>query len=608
MHKKLGLKCGIEIHQQLEGKKLFCSCPTLLRDDEPHFTIRRKLRASAGESGKVDVAAAQEQSLNKTFIYQGYHDTTCLVETDSEPPHPINQDALYTGLQLCKLVKAKISPIVQVMRKTVVDGSNTSGFQRTALIARKGLIETSEGDVRIDNISLEEEACKNVSESGNEKTYRLDRLGIPLIEIGTAPDIKTPDQCQEVSKKLGMLLRSLNGVKRGLGTIRQDVNISIKGGNRIEVKGFQDLKMIPTLIELEMKRQHELLKLKDELRAVRLNDLQITDLTILLKNLDSKIIQKTIEKNGKILGIKLHSFSGLIGRELQPNYRLGTELAGRAKVKAGVGGIFHSDEMPNYGITDKNVRLIRKKLKCAPKDAFVLVAASEKKATLALEAVYERVQELWKGVPKEVRSDNPDGTTRYMRPMPGAARMYPETDVPLIKPDISEIRLPELIEDKLIRFEKDYELSYDLAVMVIKNGRADLFEELVNNYPKIKKAFIADIMTGMLVEIRRKYDLDPDKLTDDDFREIIKYLNQDKIHKDIMLDVLIDKIKGNFSIKKYASLGTEELHKVIKEIVEKNPKAPMGALMGMCMKQLAGKASGKFIASELQMILKEGHK
>ena len=253
-YQKIGLKCGIEIHQQLEGKKLFCNCPTLLRDDKPDFELKRKLRASAGESGKIDIAARQEQIRNKTFVYQGYSDTTCLVETDSEPPHALNQNSLYTTLQLSKLVNANVSPVVQVMRKTVVDGSNTSGFQRTALIARNGEVETSEGIVRIDNISLEEDACKIVSETETEKIYKLDRLGIPLIEIGTAPDIKTPEQAQETAKKLGMLLRSLPNVKRGLGTIRQDVNVSIKGGNRIEAKGAQDLRMIPTLVNLEIKR------------------------------------------------------------------------------------------------------------------------------------------------------------------------------------------------------------------------------------------------------------------------------------------------------------------------------------------------------------------
>ena len=247
-YKKIGLKSGIEVHQQLQGKKLFCNCPTQLRDDTPDFEIKRKLRAAAGEEGKVDVAAQQEHLRNKSFIYQGYTDSTCLVETDSEPPHKLNQDALYTTLQFCKLIKANISPVVQFMRKTVVDGSAVSGFQRSGLISRGGFIETSEGKVRVDNISLEEDACKIISENKHEKVYRLDKLGIPLIEIGTAPDIKTPQQCLETAKKLGMLLRSLPGVKRGLGTIRQDVNISIKGGNRIEVKGFQDLKRIPQLV------------------------------------------------------------------------------------------------------------------------------------------------------------------------------------------------------------------------------------------------------------------------------------------------------------------------------------------------------------------------
>ncbi|MBU0460064.1 MAG: Glu-tRNA(Gln) amidotransferase subunit GatE, partial [Nanoarchaeota archaeon] len=283
MDPKIGLKCGLEIHQQLEGKKLFCDCPTQLRDDQPDFEIRRKLRAVAGEHGEIDVAALQEQLKGKEFVYQGYHKTTCLVETDSEPPHALNQDALYTTLQLSKLVEASVSPIVQVMRKTVVDGSNTSGFQRTALIARKGLLKTSQGEVRIDNISLEEDACKIISENHNQKVYRLDKLGIPMIEIGTAPDIKTPQQCKETSEKLGMLLRSLPGVKRGLGTIRQDVNVSIKGGVRIEFKGVQDLRMIPTIIELEVKRQQELLKLKEELRHVRLDKLEVVELNTLLQ-------------------------------------------------------------------------------------------------------------------------------------------------------------------------------------------------------------------------------------------------------------------------------------------------------------------------------------
>ena len=601
-YKKIGLKCGIEIHQQLEGRKLFCDCPTTLRDDNPDFTIRRKLRAVAGEHGEIDVAALQEQLKGKEFIYQGYQDTTCLVETDSEPPHELNQEALYTTLQLCKMVEASVSPIVQVMRKTVVDGSNTSGFQRTALIARGGEIETSEGKVRIENISLEEDACKIISESHDEKVYRLDRLGIPLIEIGTAPDIKTPEQCQETAEKIGMFLRSLPGVKRGLGTIRQDVNVSVKDGARIEIKGAQELKMIPTLVELEVKRQLELLKIKEELRGVRLDEFEVAELNVLLQDTEAKILKKTLESNGKILGMKLNSFNGYLGRELQPGYRLGTEFSGRAKVKAGVGGIFHSDELPNYGIIDKEVKLIKKKLKCAPEDGFVLVADTEKKVNLALEAVYERAKELFQGIPKEVRKANADGTTTFMRPMPGADRMYPETDVPLIKPDLSQVQLPELLEEKIKRYQQSFGLSLDLAKFVAKHNHV-LFEELVEKHKKIKPAFIAETITSVPLEIKRKYELDSSRLTEDNFKQLFQYLEEEKIHKDIVLDVLIDMVKGQFTIKKYESLSTEELHRVIKEIIEKNKSAPFGALMGMCMKQLAGKASGEVISRELKRLM-----
>lgn len=600
---KLGLTCGIEIHQQLDGKKLFCTSPTIIRDDEPHFRITRRLRASAGESGEVDIAAKQEQLRNRRYVYEGYYDTTCLVETDSEPPHEVNQTALLTTLQFCKIVNARVSPVVQVMRKIVVDGSNTSGFQRTALLGREGVLTTSLGDVGITNISLEEDSCKIIKDTSEEKVYRLDRLGIPLIEIGTAPDIKSPEHCLETAKKIGMLLRSLPFVKRGLGTIRQDVNVSIKGGTRVEIKGAQDLRQLPQLVELEAKRQYELLQLKEELKGKKLNPLSIIDLTSSLEKSSSKIIQKTVSNAGKILGIKVIDFAGVIGKELQPGYRVGTELAGRAKIKAGVGGIFHSDELPNYGITENDILLIRKKLSCTSKDAFIIVADKEIKSKVALEAVHERLGEFFMGVPKEVRKANPDGTTSYLRPMPGASRMYPETDVPLIYPDLSLVELPELLEEKISRYQKIFGLSGDLATFIAKSDRVMLFEELVKTHPSQKPAFIAETLISTPLEMKRKFEVDSDLLTEDNFRDIFKFLNEGKIHKDIVLDVLIDMANGKFSIQKYVSLSTEDLHKIITEIVKNNSGAPFGALMGQCMKKLAGKASGEVISRELKRIL-----
>jgi len=607
---KLGLKCGIEIHQQLEGKKLFCSCPTTLREDEPHFTIKRKIRAAAGESGIIDVASKQEQAKDKTFIYQGYYDTTCLVEADCEPPHEINKEALYTVLQFCKLVDSKVNPIVQVMRKTISNGSVTSGFQRTSLIARGGSIQTSQGEVRIENINLEEDAAKDISETPTEKIYRLDRLGIPLIEIGTAPDIKTPEQCQETARKIGTLLRSLPGVKRGLGTIRQDLNVSIQYGNRIEIKGAQDLKMLSTWVELEAQRQKSLLEIHRLVRKIpEFKPGEVTELDPVFTNTESNLIKKVLEKKGKILGAKVPRFAGVLGKEVQPNRRFGTEMSDYGKV-FGVGGMIHSDEDLNkYKFSAKEVEEIKHLLHVKEGDGFIIIADQEDKARKAIHAALGRAETQLKiAVPKEVRKANPDGTTSFLRPMPGAARMYPETDVPLVRPDTSKVEVPETLEDKFERYQKELGLSKDLAEFIARSEMMPLFEEIIAKYPSIKPAFVAETMNSTPLEIKRKYSLDPEKLTEDHFRQLFQYLSEDKIHKDIVIDVMIDMIKGTFDLKNYATLATEEIHKVIKVIVEKNKDAPLGALMGQCMKALAGKASGKVISDALNKILKEGHK
>lgn len=605
--KDLGLKVGIEIHQQLEGKKLFCSCPTTLREDKPDFTITRKLRAVAGEGGEIDIAAGQEQEKRKAFVYEGYQDTTCLVEADEEPPHCLNNDALYTCLQFAALVNATVIPVIQVMRKTVVDGSNTSGFQRTALIARKGVIDLNGKKIRIAAVCLEEDACRISADAATERTYRLDRLGIPLIEIGTEPDISSPQECLEVARKLGMLLRSLPGVKRGLGTIRQDVNVSIAGGTRIEIKGAQELKQLPLLVELEAKRQSVLLKIAHDLSSVKLAAPLLKDVSGMFKPSPSAIISSALKKGGVVLGLRLAGVAGFLGKEVQPARRLGTEFSERAEAIAGVGGIFHSDELPQYGITEKNVAELQKLLGCRSKDAFVVVADKKDNAEKALQAVYLRVKETFQGVPAEVRKANDDGTTSYLRPMPGAARMYPETDVPLIYPDTTNIELPELLEKKIQRYQKERGLSKDLAEFVAKSDKVHLFEELVQKYPSIKPAFIAETLTSTLLDIKRQYGHDPEKLTEHHFRNLFRYLAENKIHKDIVLDVLIDMLTGQFDPAKYAALGTEEIHKVLKEIIRNNAGAPFPALMGLAMKQLQGKASGKFISEQLKKLVEKGH-
>jgi len=268
-YKKLGFKAGLEIHQQLDSnRKLFSDAPNFLRSDKPDFIVKRKLHAVAGEEGKIDVAVQHESSLKKEFVYEGYHDTTSLVELDEEPPHTISEEALNICLQITLLLNCTIYPVSQVMRKTVIDGSNTSGFQRTVLIAHSGFIETGFGKVGIESIALEEDAARIIKRGKEKDVYRLDRLGIPLIEITTSPDMKNPEQIKEAALKIGEILRACK-VKRGIGTIRQDVNVSIRGHDRVEIKGFQDPKMMVKTVDLEIERQQKEIKKGETIGCVR---------------------------------------------------------------------------------------------------------------------------------------------------------------------------------------------------------------------------------------------------------------------------------------------------------------------------------------------------
>jgi len=266
MEKALGLKIGIEIHQQLDTNKLFCECPSSIRADKPDIKIKRKLNPVAGETGKIDIAAAYEAEKKKTFVYEAYSQETCLLELDEEPPHAINQEALKIALQISLLLNATPVNVSQVMRKTVIDGSNTSGFQRTMIIARDGYVKIDNQKISIPAIMLEEDSARRTAETKDSVTFKLDRLGIPLVEISTSPEIKNAEQAKKVALKIGDILRACK-VKRGIGTIRQDVNLSIRNGARTEIKGVQEPALIPKTIEKEIERQKELLKKRKKVEA-----------------------------------------------------------------------------------------------------------------------------------------------------------------------------------------------------------------------------------------------------------------------------------------------------------------------------------------------------
>ena len=466
-YKEIGFKCGLEIHQQLSGKKLFCSCPALNSDKESDIKVERKLRAVSGETGETDIAAMHEMHKAKKFLYQSNSEDTCLVEYDEEPPHLMNKEALETAIKIALLLNAKIVDEIQVMRKTVIDGSNVSGFQRTSLVAMNGFIETSQGKVSIPTICLEEEAAQKLEEGKDFTAYKLDRLGIPLIEIATDSSIKDPVHAKEAASHLGMVLRSVEGVKRGLGTIRQDVNISIDGGARTEIKGFQDLRSILKVIEYEIKRQLDCIKQ---------------------------------------------------GKKLQ----------------------------------------------------------------------------------KEVRKAEPDLTTSFLRPLPGAARLYPETDVLPARVDKKHIdemnkKLPKLLSEKIGEFAKRYNISNDMAKELVNDEN---FEYLRQKFKGKDVWAIVRVLTNTPKEIKSK-------LKAEDFEEVLSYFYEGNISKEAIIDLLEKKLRGEkLEISEFRAISEEQLENEIKKIIKEKPNLNASAYMGLAMAKYRGKVDGKKVMELVKKFVK----
>jgi len=610
-YKELGLKVGIEIHQQLDTKKLFCNCDSIIADDskKPELIVERFLRVQAGETGMVDRAAIFEFKKDKKFIYHFYNESCCLVELDEEPPNEINKEALKIAFQFSKLVNARINDAIQVMRKTVVDGSNTSGFQRTALIATNGHIKIDDKEIRIPTICLEEDAAKIIINDENSATYNLSRLGIPLLEIATEPCLKTPREVKEAAQHLGILLRSLK-VKRGIGTIRQDINISIKNGNRVEIKGAQDLNSLPLIVELEVERQLNLLKIKELLNKKGLktqDDVKFfqREITEVFKNSESKIIKKGIENNGVVLGIKIEKFSGIIGFPLNKDKRLGTELATHCKI-FGLKGLIHSDELPNYGITQNDILNIRRKLGCKEEDAFIIITGPMERVLKAAESVIERIKYCVIGIPEEVRKVEEDNKTSYLRPIPGSARMYPETDIPFVVP--FDVDAPKTLFEIINDFEK-LGLSKDLARICALSKKRNFFEKLINNYKNIPPKTIAQIMFLTIKDLKTRLKLDTSKINDCVVEKVISALNQGKISLQGVEKVFEGFIQGKSieqAIIENEVLSDSQIQNMIKEIVNKNSNVKNeNAMIGIVMKEIRGKADGKRIVEIIRKFFKQ---
>ncbi len=613
--------CGIEIHQQLETKKLFCSCESHLCDDGEGAYFR-KLRPTTSEMGEIDKAALVQFQRGMGFRYQSCDCTSCLVELDEEPPHDVNKDAMETTLIFSSMLKSRVVDEIHFMRKVVVDGSNTSGFQRTALIATDGSIDVNGKKISILSVCLEEDAARKIETKGGEVTYRLDRLGIPLIEVATGPDMTTPEEVMEVALRIGTLLRATKRVKRGIGTIREDVNISIPEGARVEIKGVQELRLLPLYVENEVNRQKMLVKiigiLKD--RGTKPVEFKPEDVSDVFVESESKIIKSALSDKGKVIAVRLPGFAGVMNGD-EGKLRLGSEMAQRARTK-GVKGIFHSDELPNYGIEARFVDALKERLGMTGEyDAFVICASSEKKATDALQMATERANEALEFVPEETRDPLPDGTTKYSRPLPGAARMYPETDVPptlITRERMADIgnNLPELPEEIEKRLVDQYGINAQQSRQITRQSNDELFEKIVDKFDMASVA--ATMFLNTYGELEHD-GVDINALTEAMILDVFAKLSENRFAKEALPALLKEMATGttcDAAIKKLGleSVDTGEAAAIVAKIVSERADfvkekgmASIGPLMGPVMGALRGKIDGKaandILVSEIKKIL-----
>ncbi|HYB77465.1 MAG TPA: Glu-tRNA(Gln) amidotransferase subunit GatE [Thermoplasmata archaeon] len=611
------MKAGLEVHQQLSVGKLFCACSPEL-SEEVTYAFTRSLRAAGGENRAVDIAAALQASRGLVYRYEAVP-SSCLVEMDEEPPHPLNEAALDAALTFALLVNARPVDEIEVMRKIVVDGSNTTGFQRTALVATDGTLEVGGKRYSIPTICLEEDAARKVRESPGEVTYRLDRLGIPLVEVATGPEIVSGAEAREVAEEIGALLRATRRVRRGIGTVREDVNVSAEGGHRVEVKGVQELRLIQEYVEREVGRQKFLLEIREVLvrRHARVPSDPPRDLTELFREVPTGPFSGAGKGGQVVLGIALPGFAGLLRSPPGSEERLGRELADYAR-SVGLRGLVHSDELPAYGVSSELVATLRTRLSLSEPDAFVLVTdRSAERARSALERVRDRARAALEGVPGETRDPLPDGRTRFSRPLPGRDRMYPETDIPPIpipgaRIDRLRANLPERPQELKARLARTHGLPDEVVRQLVYGDLVERFEWLAakGHSPNLVARLLTQDLPAVISERVEGPLFDP---TNDLLDEVLKATEEGRIAKEGVPTVLRALASGEPTVgvaieqTGLSGFSKEELLELVRKVVGENidmirskGDAAFSPLMGDLMREVRGRRDGREVSEALR--------
>jgi glutamyl-tRNA(Gln) amidotransferase subunit E len=613
---------GLEIHQQLAtGTKLFCQCPVVKSEELP-LSFERRLRPTQSELGQIDPAAVFEFNKGRVNLYRWNPESSCMVEADEEPPHPPSKDAIETALIVGEMLGSRAVDEVHVMRKIVIDGSNTSGFQRTAIIALGGMLPVDGFQVGVQTITVEEDSSRVLKEGAQAREYALDRQGVPLVEIALDHVVGYPERVEAIALSLGRLLRSTGRVARGQGTIRQDLNVSVLGGQVVEVKGVQKLNLIAKVVRYEETRQMGLVKIAEEIkkRGIAEVECRASAATGTMKKTASPVLKRILQKGGVVTCVSVSGFAGLFGLEPFPRIRLGKELAEIARTN-GLGGVIHSDEFAKQGVTEQESLALRALGGSDSRAGLVLVAGeTQERVDTVAELVMERLRRAPTGVLGETRAATDEGETRYQRPRPGAARMYPETDIPEIvvteewKRSLKKM-LPVPWKERVASYSRKYSLSEEAALQLYDSDNSKLFEDLAAKL-KLEPSVIASILVEAPVRLSRE-GVDESKLTAEALTSVLVAVDAGRFAKEAAVDVLraIGKgeardVDGAVSKLGLTGMSDEELNKIIDGVLKRNKAIirdkgdrAFSVLMGEVMKLARGKVDGQKVSKLLKQAI-----
>ena len=623
-YRELGLKAGLEIHQQLlTSKKLFCRCPVVKPySDKYNAEILRHMRPTLSELGEYDGTALMEFKTKKEIIYQINSDTVCTYEMDDTPPFELNEEALDIAIEIAILLNCNLVSEIHISRKQYLDGSIPTGFQRTTILGINGWIPYNRRKIRIVQLGLEEDACREVSDVGHTRVYRTDRLGIPLIETVTYPDIRTPHEAFDVAQIIRRLTRSTGKVMTGIGSARQDVNVSIKGGTRIEIKGVPRIPLIPALIHNEAFRQLSLLKIREELRRRGIKPsnfrYQVFDVSSLLKGTKYYPVARAIKNGSHVRAVLLKGYRGILSMKTQPETTFAKEISDRVRVIACLDkmpNIVHSD-MEGETFSSTEWQKLKSFVKAGEKDVLVVVWGNIEDVQTASEEIAIRAKEAIEGIPNETRRPLPNGTNEFERILPGPNRMYPDTDLPPLAITEERIRritsnIPEQIWVTERRYMK-MGLSRELASQLVVARERELFERAAKE-TRIKPKRLASIILHDLRRMRKEGLLV--NFSDERFISTLREIEKNSVVEESIPMIVKrtcgkEKLEPSKAILEYKPITKKELREEIAKIVgDMNLPAISrdklhGYLMGKVMEKFRGRVRGREVSKIVSSILR----